>query len=80
MTGNHEFMTPGEVAALFRVDPKTVRRWVLAGKLKAVRTPGGRPLFRTAAVRAFLKGEPEEARDAVKVPPDHGEGKRGQRG
>ncbi|MFM1777733.1 MAG: hypothetical protein RL741_351 [Actinomycetota bacterium] len=34
-------MTPAEVAALFRVDPKTVTRWADAGRLTAVRTLGG---------------------------------------
>lgn len=34
-------LTPGEVAALFRVDPKTVTRWCQSGRLASVRTPGG---------------------------------------
>jgi excisionase family DNA binding protein len=34
-------LTPGEVAALFRVDPKTVTRWAKAGKLSSIRTLGG---------------------------------------
>ncbi len=34
-------MTGAEVARLFRVDPKTVHRWVKAGKLACLRTPGG---------------------------------------
>lgn len=34
-------LTPAEVAALFRVDPKTVTRWAKAGKLTAIRTLGG---------------------------------------
>jgi len=29
------------VAALLFVDPKTVTRWAMAGKLAAIRTPGG---------------------------------------
>ena len=38
----HErLLTPAEVAALFRVDPKTVTRWAQAGKLTAIRTLGG---------------------------------------
>ena len=28
-------LTPAEVAALFRVDPKTVTRWAKAGKLSS---------------------------------------------
>lgn len=35
-------LTPAEVAALFRVDPKTVTRWANEGKLTSIRTLGGR--------------------------------------
>lgn len=38
-------MTPGEVATLFRVTPKTVTRWAEAGKLPALRTLGGHRRF-----------------------------------
>lgn len=47
-------LTPGEVAALFRVDPKTVTRWAKAGKLHAIRTLGGHRRFRESEVRAYL--------------------------
>jgi excisionase family DNA binding protein len=36
-------LTPGEVAQLFRVDPKTVTRWAAAGRLGSHRTLGVRP-------------------------------------
>ena len=43
MTITHEagerLMTPGEVAAMFRVDPKTVTRWASAGRIGSIRTP-----------------------------------------
>ena len=39
-------LTPSEVAALFRVNPKTVTRWARAGKLTAIRTLGGHRRFR----------------------------------
>ena len=36
MDGNNErLLTPGEVAALFRVDPKTVTRWAASGRTPA---------------------------------------------
>ena len=35
-----KLLTPAEVAALFRVDPKTVTRWAKAGKLTSIRTLG----------------------------------------
>jgi excisionase family DNA binding protein len=52
----HELMTPGEVAKMFRVDAKTVTRWASAGKLPSVRTPGGHRRFFASAVRALLAG------------------------
>jgi excisionase family DNA binding protein len=47
-------LTPGEVAALFRVDPKTVTRWAKAGKLTAIRTLGGHRRYRENEVREYL--------------------------
>jgi len=52
-------LTPAEVAALFRVDPKTVTRWARAGKLTSVRTPGNHRRFRESEVRALLRGRVE---------------------
>ncbi len=51
-------LTPAEVAALFRVDPKTVTRWAKAGKLMSIRTLGGHRRYREAEVRALLAGIP----------------------
>lgn len=57
----HEpLLTPGEVASMFRVDPKTVTRWAKAGKLGSIRTLGGHRRFREAEVRALLRGETSE--------------------
>ena len=38
---SEHLLTPAEVAAMFRVDPKTVTRWAKAGKLTSIRTLGG---------------------------------------
>ena len=48
-------LTPAEVAALFRVDPKTVTRWAKAGKLTAIRTLGGHRRYRQSEVLGLLK-------------------------
>lgn len=48
-------LTPAEVAAIFRVDPKTVTRWARDGRLTAVRTLGGHRRYREAEVLALLK-------------------------
>lgn len=52
-----KLLTPGEVARVFRVDPKTVTRWAKAGRLDSIRTPGGHHRFRESQVKALLNGE-----------------------
>ena len=49
-------LTPAEVAAMFRVDPKTVTRWAKAGKLSSIRTLGGHRRYRESEVRELLAG------------------------
>src|SRR3954454_17875343 len=55
-------LTPSEVAALFRVNTKTVTRWARAGKLTAIRTLAGHRRFRASEIRRCLEemsaGEP----------------------
>ena len=53
-------LTPAEVAALFRVDPKTVTRWAKAAKLSSIRTLGGHRRYRESEVRALLAGLADE--------------------
>jgi excisionase family DNA binding protein len=55
-----QLLTPAEVAALFRVDPKTVTRWAQQGKLHSIRTLGGHRRYSEAEIRAFL-GIPAQA-------------------
>lgn len=49
-----ELWTPGHVARLFAVTPKTISRWDEAGILPAVRTPGGHRRFRAGQVRELI--------------------------
>lgn len=46
-------LTPSEVAAIFRVDIKTVGRWAKTGRLKSIRTPGGHHRYDKAEVHAL---------------------------
>jgi excisionase family DNA binding protein len=48
-------LTPSEVAAMFRVDPKTVTRWAKSGKLTALRTLGGHRRYRQSEVKVLLE-------------------------
>ncbi len=64
MDGTSErLLTPGEVAMLFRVDPKTVTRWAASGRISSIRTPGGHRRFREAEVRELLAGNGVTASD-----------------
>lgn len=54
---DHVLMTPGEVAAVLRVDPKTVTRWAAAGRIASIRTPGGHRRFYATDIRAITEGE-----------------------
>lgn len=48
-------LTPAEVAAMFHVDPKTVARWAQAGKIRAMRTPGGHRRYRESDMLRFFE-------------------------
>jgi excisionase family DNA binding protein len=55
MNSDHEvLLTPAEVASLFRVDPKTVTRWAVSGKLTSIRTLGGHRRYKESEVKALL--------------------------
>ncbi len=61
-TDSEPLLTPAEVAAMFRVDPKTVTRWAKAGKLSSIRTLGGHRRYRESEVRELLAGVPNQRR------------------
>jgi excisionase family DNA binding protein len=50
-----QLLTPSEVAAMFRVNPKTVTRWARAGKLTAIRTLGGHRRFKVSEIKRCLE-------------------------
>jgi excisionase family DNA binding protein len=56
-----DLMTPAQVSRSFGVDPRTVVRWVSAGKLHPVRTPGGIRRYFRAEVEALRNGTPLSA-------------------
>lgn len=55
MPPTEKLLTPGEVAGLFGVDPKTVTRWAKAGRLSAIRTLGGHRRFSAGEVTELLQ-------------------------
>lgn len=50
-----DLLTPGEVAAIFRVDAKTVTRWAAAGYLVPIRTLGGHRRYEGAQVQQLIE-------------------------
>jgi excisionase family DNA binding protein len=65
MSDQEVLLTPSEVAALFRVDPKTVTRWAKAGKLTSIRTLGGHRRYKESEVKALLNSIPGEANSST---------------
>lgn len=66
-TDGQEFLTILEVSAELRCCSKTIRRQILAGKLRAVKF-GGRYLVRTADLDEFLGAPPTLAEGASTSP------------
>jgi excisionase family DNA binding protein len=60
-------LTPGELAALFRVSRTTVTRWAAKGRITAVRTPGGHRRYRESDVRGLLRGAQADANPGGRV-------------
>ena len=65
-----DYLTTGEAAAIFSVDPDTILRWIKSGKIPAIRTPGGhyrihRDVFLTKMVKDISDHEKTNARNSL---------------
>ena len=59
------YITTGEAAAIFDVEPDTVLRWIKSGDIPAIRTPGGhyrinRNVFLTKMIKDTTINEKDE--------------------
>jgi excisionase family DNA binding protein len=70
MTDAPTMFAPGDVARLLGVNPKTVTRWCVEGRLTAFRTPGGHRRIPVDALVGFLRemGVEEKAARAMLRP------------
>ena len=64
------YLTTGEAAAIFNVDPDTVLRWIKSGDIPAIRTPGGhyrinRNVFLSKMIEEISDHKPREHRSAL---------------
>lgn len=72
MDTNDRLLTPGEVADMFRVDPKTVTRWASEGRIGSIRTPGGQRRFREVEIKRLLtEGDGAAPPKPEPAPPAH---------
>ena len=55
-------LTPREAASALGVSYATLKQWILAGKLKTAKTPGGHHRIRQSALNPMLKSAPTKPR------------------
>jgi molybdopterin-binding protein len=69
VTVKPQLFTPREAAQRLGVSYPAVKRWILAGKLKSVRTPGGHHRLTLDSLNTFLAGvetaQPDNSADAM---------------
>lgn len=56
-----ELLTPAEVAAMFRVNAKTVTRWARSGRLSYVTTLGGHRRYKASEIERIRSENETEA-------------------
>jgi len=57
--------TSGEVAKIFGVSYVAVKKWAYSGKIKYIRTPGGKYRYPESEIRRFLGEQMPKGRVAV---------------
>ena len=57
MSPQRQLLTPREASRMLGISYPTIKNWILAGKLKTVRTPGGHHRLSTANLRPFLEAD-----------------------
>lgn len=60
MTNSSTMLTPREAARLIGISYPTIKQWILAGKLKTSRTPGGHHRVSEASLKPFLAGDKQK--------------------
>src|SRR5258708_3673232 len=54
MANHDNLMTPREASRIMGISYPTIKKWILDGKLKTVRTPGGHHRLSEASLRPYL--------------------------
>ena len=57
MSPQRQLLTPREASRMLGISYPTIKNWILTGKLKTVRTPGGHHRLTAASLRPFLEAD-----------------------
>jgi molybdopterin-binding protein len=55
MTAHHQLLTPREAARMLAISYPTIKKWILGGKLRTARTPGGHHRITLASLKPFIE-------------------------
>lgn len=55
MSPQRQLLTPREASRMLGISYPTIKNWILSGKLKTVRTPGGHHRISAASLKPFLE-------------------------
>jgi molybdopterin-binding protein len=54
MATHGDLMTPREASRMMGISYPTIKKWILDGKIKSIRTPGGHHRLTEASLRPFI--------------------------
>lgn len=57
MRQQRQLLTPREASRMLGISYPTIKNWILAGKLKTLRTPGGHHRITATSLRPFLEAD-----------------------
>jgi len=57
MSPQRQLLTPREASRMLGISYPTIKNWILAGKLKTIRTPGGHHRLTAVSLRPFLEAD-----------------------
>jgi molybdopterin-binding protein len=57
MRTQSQLLTPREVSRMLGISYPTIKKWILEGKIKTVRTPGGHHRLSRTSLRPFLQAD-----------------------
>jgi molybdopterin-binding protein len=57
MNSQRQLLTPREASRMLGISYPSIKKWILNGKLKTIRTPGGHHRLTAASLRPFLEAD-----------------------